>query len=176
MANDALDLDDAVFAQVAGAVRVALLAAEVDAAGQFPHHHQVHALQQVRLDRRGAQAGHVRLDRAQVGEQAECLADRQQALFRTHLRVRVRPLRTTHGAKEDCVRGLCSIQGVGRQRGAGGVDGGAADQLLVEAEMVAVAARNRAQDLDRGGGYFGADAVTGQYDDVSVHGAIPLRV
>ena len=42
--------------------------------------------------------------------------------------------------------------------------------------MMTVAARDRAQDVARGGGYLGADAVTGQYDDVSVHGAIPLRV
>ena len=175
MADHALDFDDAVFAEVAGAVFVALLATEIDAAGQFAHHHQVHALQQVRLDRRRAQAGDVRLHGAQVGEQAERLADRQQALFRAHLRVRIRPLRPADSAKQDRVGGLRGVQRVGRQRRAGGVDGSTADQLLVEAEVMAVATRDRAQDVDRGSGHFGADAVTGQYDDVSVHGAIPLR-
>ena len=130
---DALDLGDAVFAQVAGGIvgRAALLLAEVDAAGEFAHHDQVDAVQQVRLDRRGAERGRVRLHRAQVGVQAQRLADRQQALFGTH---RAPSGRTTSGpptapsstASARCRGGERSR----RQRFAGGVDRGAADQRV----------------------------------------------
>ena len=47
-ADDALDLGDGVDAGVAGAVAVAHLVAEVDAAGQLAHDQQVDARQQLR--------------------------------------------------------------------------------------------------------------------------------
>ena len=47
---------------------------------------------------------------------------------------------------------------------------GAPDQVLLELEAVAVAVGDGAQDVDRGSGDLRADAVTGQDDDVSVHG------
>ena len=59
------------------------------------------------------------------------------------------------------------------QRIAGGVDGGAADQLFLEAEAVAITGRDGAQDVDRRGGDFRSDAVAGQDDDVSVHVGTP---
>ncbi|KAG1388336.1 hypothetical protein G6F59_016000 [Rhizopus arrhizus] len=102
-------------AQVAGAVGVAGLVAEVDAAGQFAYHHEVHALQQLGLDRRGVQRRLVGAHRAQVGIQAQRLADCQQALFRAHLGVRVGPLRATDRTQQHRVGGLAGGQGGGRQ-------------------------------------------------------------
>ena len=51
------------------------------------------------------------------------------------------------------------------------------DAQVVEqrrSQVLGDAARDRAQDVDRSSGHFGADAVTGQYDDVSVHGGVSV--
>ena len=53
--HDALDLGDGVDAGVAGAIAVAQLLAEVDAAGQLAHHQQVDAGEQLGPQRRRVQ-------------------------------------------------------------------------------------------------------------------------
>jgi hypothetical protein len=67
-AHHAFDLHHAVAAYIDGLGGGALLVAEVNAAGQFAHHHDVDAMQQLRLDGRGIEHGGVRHHGAQVGE------------------------------------------------------------------------------------------------------------
>ena len=69
-----------VAANVDGVGRRSSLLAEVDSAGQFAHDHDVHAVQAIRLDRRGVEHRGVRHHRPQVREQAQGLPQPQQTL------------------------------------------------------------------------------------------------
>jgi hypothetical protein len=75
--------------------------AEVDVAGKLAHHHQVQAFggdvgaEQAGPGQLGQQQG-----RAQVGEQAQGLADAQQAFFRPFFRRKSVPLGAAHGGQE----------------------------------------------------------------------------
>ena len=89
MAHHAFDFDNAVATQVGGIGGAAGFFAKINAAGEFTYHHQIHTLQQMRFDGRCAQRGRVRFDRAQVGIQAQCFADGQQALLGAHLGIGV---------------------------------------------------------------------------------------
>jgi hypothetical protein len=73
-AHDAFDFLQGIAAHIDGFGRRARLIAEVDAAGQFAHHHDVHAAQQLRLDGRGVEDRGVRHHGAQIGEQPQRLA------------------------------------------------------------------------------------------------------
>ena len=72
---------DAVGAVVVGGVPVAARLAEVDAAGELAHHQQVGALDPLALERAGVQQRGARPHRAQVGEQAQPLAQAEQPLL-----------------------------------------------------------------------------------------------
>ena len=80
-AGDALDLLARVDAGVGGRVRGARLLAEVDPAGELAHDEQVGALDQLALERARVVQRRDRPDRAQVGEQAEALAQAEQPLL-----------------------------------------------------------------------------------------------
>ena len=168
-AHDALDLAHAVAAQVAGAIGSAGLLTEIDAAGQLTHDDEVHAFQQFGLDRRGAERGRVRAHRAQVGVQPQRLADRQQALFGADLGVRVGPLRAADRAEQDGVCLAARLQRSGRQRLAVAIDGDAPDIVFLEPEGVTETGGDGLQHRHGGGGDFRTDAVTRQYDNLSVH-------
>src|SRR3546814_11074106 len=73
-AHDALDLRHAVRAQVARAVGVALLVAEIDPASQLADDDHVDPVKQMLLDRRGAQHGSLRPHGAQGFVQHKSLA------------------------------------------------------------------------------------------------------
>ena len=101
--------------------------------------------------------------RPQVGEQAQRLAQGQQAVLGP-LRPAV-PLGAADRAQEDGVGLAAGLERLRRQRLAAGVDGFAADQVGGEVEAVAEAVGDHVQHHARGGGDFGADAVAGQQDD-----------
>jgi hypothetical protein len=171
--HDAFHFDHAVAAQVAGVIRAALLVAEIDAAGQLAHDQQVHAGEQMRLDRCRAKCGRMRCHRTQVGVKAQCLAQGEQALFRAHAGVRVRPLRPAHRTQQYGIGVLAGVQRLLRQRRAAGINGGAANQVMLEVEAMAEVACHRSQHVNGGCGDFRTNAVTGQDNDFSMHGAIP---
>jgi hypothetical protein len=58
-------------------------------------------------------------------------------LFRAHRGVRVRPLRPADRTQQHGIGGATGVEGGGGQRLASGVDGGAADQMGLEAEFMA---------------------------------------
>ena len=105
-----------------------------------------------------------RLDRAQVGEQAEALAQAEQALLGAGLvgvgRV---PFRAADGGQQDRVGALARGERLVGEGGAVGVDRGAAEQVLVVIELRA----GGLQNVDGRGGDLGADPVTGEEDDVA---------
>ena len=82
------------------------------------------------------------LHRAQVGEQAEPLAQAQQSLLRPLLGRGVVPLGSTDGTEQHCVRGAAQVQGRVRQWAADRIDGGAADEPLASVQELVALARH----------------------------------
>ena len=101
--------------------------------------------------------------RAQVGEEAEMLAQRQQ---RGALGLLVRrqrfPFRSADGAEENRVRLAADAQRLRRQRLAVDIDGGAADARFRESKVEAEFRLDRGEHAARFGHDFGADAVAGR--------------
>ncbi len=126
--HNAFDLGGAVAAHIDRFRGGAGFLAEINAAGEFAHHHDVHAAQQLRLDRRGMEHGRVGHHGPQIGEQSQRLAQLQQALFRTNLGIRVRPFRAAHRPEQYGVRLHRQVQRGGRQGLACRVDGGASQE------------------------------------------------
>ena len=99
-----------------------------------------------------------RADRPEVGEQAELLAQAEQALLRA--RTAAVPLRAADGGEQDGVGGAAGRERLVGQRRAGGVDRRAAERMLVVVE--------RADGVEHPGGGgedLGADPVAGKQDD-----------
>ena len=153
-----VDLLDRVGAVVVGGVAVAAAVAEVDAAGQLADDQQVGALDALALQRAGVQQRRQRLDRAQVGVQPQALAQPEQSLLGPR-RVGVGrvPLRAADRAEQHRVGGAALLQHLVGERGAVGVDRGAADQVLVDLD-----AAELVEQLGRGGADLGADPVAGR--------------
>ena len=152
-------------AEVGGGVLGARLLAEVDPAGQLAHDEQVGALDPLAPQRRGVIERRQRLDGAQVGVQAEPLAQPEQALLGTRrLRVGGVPLGAADGREQHRVGGAAGGERLVGERGAVGVDRGAAEGVLLELEVA-----DGAQQLERRRHDLGADPVSGQRDDAVCH-------
>ena len=142
---------------------VALLLAEVDAAGELAHDEDVGALddlgpQRARVDERRARA-----DRPEVGEEAEALAQAEEALLRAGLvRVGRVPLRAADRPEQDGVGLAALLEDVVGERDPVLVDRRAADEVLLVGEVA-----DGVEDLDGGRDDLGADPVAGQERDVA---------
>ena len=143
--------------------------AEVDAARQLADHEDVDALELLGLQRRGRGELGRRRDGPQVREQAERLADREQALLGAVLHGNVGPLRPADGAEQDARRRLAGCDRRVGQRRAGGVVRRAADQCVLELELQRVLRRDALEHAHGRGRDLGADAVAGQDDDARAH-------
>ena len=113
--------------------------AEVDVARQFAQDHDVQAGDHFVLKGRGIGQFFVQQCRAQVGEQAQFLADAQQPLLRPHRPRQRVVLRPAHGAEQDGIglpgeRQCCLWQGI-----LGRVVAGAANGRLLHFDLHAVA-------------------------------------
>ena len=145
--------------------------AEVEAAGELAHDGDVDA-----LDDLGAQGGGPGqraedLDRAQVGVEAQLLADAQQALLGAGLgAVGGVPLGAAHGGEQHGVARAGDVEGLGGQGVAGSVDGAAADEGLLEAELGTVLSADGLEHLDALGHDLRADAVALQDADLELLG------
>ena len=117
-------------------VAVEAAVAEVDAAGELAHDEQVGALDALALERAGVEQRRARPHRAQVREQAEPLAQAEQALLGPRLaRVGGVPLRAADGGEQHRVGAAAGLEHLVGERRAVRVDRGAADQVLVELEV-----------------------------------------
>ena len=93
------------------------------------------------------------------------LRSAQQPLLRAHRGGRVRPLRSADGAEQDRVGAPAQRQRRGRQRLAGRVDRGAADEAASKRESWPWRRATASSARTRLGGDLGADAVARQYRD-----------
>src|SRR5439155_15835992 len=115
-----------------------------------------------RLEGGAIDEGWRELDWAQVGEEAETLAQAEERLLRPHRRLGVVPLGPADRAQEDGVGAPAETQRRVRQGGAELVDRGAADGRLLESELYPVAPADRFKHTHRLGRDFGADPVAGE--------------
>ena len=167
--DDPLDLGDGVRAAVGGAIVVAHLVAEVDAARQLAHDEHVDAGQPFRTQRRRVEQLGIDRHRAQVGVEAQAFADREQALLGADLGARVVPLRAAHRAQQHGVGLLRDRQRLGRQRRPGLVDRRAADQRFAQRESVSPSLTDRRQHTRRLRDHFGTDSIPRQNGNSSTH-------
>ena len=137
--------------------------AEVQAARQLPHDHDVDALQQVRLDRAGVDDRGEDLYRPEVREQVEALTDGEDAVLWPGLGVWVVPLGTAYRSEEHAVDAIADLQRLVRERGAKVVDGIAADPPVAQVEVVPEPGSDGIEDLDGLGSDLGAYSVSRQY-------------
>ena len=164
-ARDALDLPHGVDAGVVCGVAVEAAVAEVDPTRELAHHEQIGALDPLALERAGIEQRRARADRAQVGEQAQALAQAEQPLLGTRLAgIRGVPLGPADGGKQHGVGATAGVEHLVGQRRAVLVDRGTAHQLVFELEVAQLGEHGprRVHDL-------GADAVAGQRDYSAAH-------
>src|SRR5262249_46465537 len=138
---------------------------EVVPAGELPHHHEIDALEPLRSQRGGADQRRYRPDRPQVGVDAEAPAQAEECLLGPHARLGIVPLRTADGAEQHRVGGPRAVELGGRQRLAGGVDGGAADHAGAEGEPDVVARHHGLEHGDGFPGHLGSDAIAREQRD-----------
>jgi hypothetical protein len=79
------------------------------------------------------------------------------------------PFRASDGTQQGRIRPLREREGLGRQRLARRIDGGAAQQARHEFKGVAETCLYGAKDAHRLGGYLAADAVAGKNRDQRLH-------
>jgi hypothetical protein len=148
--------------------------AEIDAAGELAQDDDVEPFHHLALEARGFGERRVAHRRPDVGEQAEVLAQPQQARLRAHvIRHRV-PFRPADRAEDHRVGGLGLGHRVVGDRDAVGVVAAAAHQPLFGLEAVGAAIVEEPDDLLHLGHHFGTDAVAGkQQKPVGCHAAEP---
>jgi len=140
--------------------------AEVDVAGQLADDQDVQARHQLGLEAGGPHQLLVADGRAEVGKQAQVLAQAQNGLFGAQGPVELVVLPVAHGAKQHRIGRFGQGQrGLG-QGVAVRVVGGAAHQGLLHLEGQA----QGLEHLDRFGHDFGADAVT--RENCNFHGGL----
>ena len=134
--------------------------AEVDAAGQLAHNHNVHIVaDNVVFNRRSALERSENHGRTQVGKQAQCAANAQKTCLGTVVAGLVVPLGTAHRAEQHAVGSLALCHGFFGKRHAGCVDCTAAEQRLVIGDGKTKLLRRLVEHLDSLIDDFGADAV-----------------
>ncbi len=151
-AGDPLDLGACVDAGVRGGVWGPRLLPEVDTAGQLAHHQQVGPFDQLPLERTRVIQRLQRLDRAQVGEQPQALAQPEQTLLGPGLiRVGGVPLRPAYSGQQ-------AASGLEHRRG--GVDVGhgvdPAGEQVDRDEHRSQEQDDEHRHLDQRAGLFGA--------------------
>ena len=143
--------------------------AEIDPARQLANHEDVDAFELLRLQRRGGRELRHGRHGAEIREQAERLADREQALLGAVLHGNVGPLRTADGAEQDAVDAL---QAAIVFSGSGDPSASYAAPPINESSNSSRSSCCDGDLLEHPNGCprdLGTDAVAGQYHDVRAH-------
>ena len=85
--------------------------AEVNAAGELPHHHQVNALDDLALEAAGIDKGRNDFDRSQVGEQAKPCPEAEQPRFGALLPRQAVVLGAANRGEQNRIGALAGFQG-----------------------------------------------------------------
>ena len=143
--------------------------AEVQAAEQLAHEHDVGAANDLFFQRRTIRDAWINDCRTKVGESLERLAQAEQAGFDALFGRKVIVFWRSHRAQQNSVAVQAALDGLCRQRCSELIDGYAADRALGEFELVVVQVRHAAQNAHRFPSDFGTDAVAGQDRDLELH-------
>ena len=182
--GDALDLVGVVDLGIDGALLAVaeigdgLGLAEIDAAGQLAHDHDVEAVDQVALERGGVGERLIADGGAEIGEQLEVLAQAEQPGLGALVVRHAIPFRAADRAEHDGVGGKRALHGGLGDGLAMGVVGAAADQvgLGLDAWQGRCALTQATTPLGLAH-HLGADAVAGEQQKlIGCHGcAVPCR-
>ncbi len=138
---------------------------KVDVTGQLTHDHDIQTCDDIALQSRGlgqrikAQRG------AEIGKQAQLLADAEQAALRAHRIIQRLPFRAADRTEQDGIGLMCFLQRLGGQGGAGLVIGRAADERMLRFELHAAVGGEPAKDFHSFANDFRANAVAGKQKD-----------
>ena len=146
----------------------ALRLAKIRPAGQLTQDDQIDPTHNVGFEGRGIDQGVVDLDRADVGEELEALAQAEQALLRPDfgLRILARP---AHSPEQNRIRGFGLGPGVGGQCLARLFDRADAKQGGVELDRMAIFIGDGPYDAHALGNDFRANVITGEDADSQFH-------
>ena len=178
--GDALDLVGVVDLGVDGALLAIaevddlLRLAEIDAAGQLAHDHDVEAFDDLTLERRSVGQRRIAYGGPQIGEETEILAQAQQARLGPHVVGNIGPFRAADRRQHYRVGGLRQRHVRFADRVAMRVIGRAADQAFFEFERGEARFGNNACDLFDFRRHFGTDAVARQKQDFIAGHIAPL--
>ncbi len=170
--GDALDLVGFVDLRIDGAllsvaeVDDLLGLAEIDAAGQLAHDHDVEAVDQLALQRRGVGERGITDRGAQIGEQLEVLAQPQQPGLGPLLVRNAIPFGAADGAEHHRVGLKRASHGRVRDRLAMGIVGRAADEVGLGLDGDAALAVDPSDDALDFGHHLRPDAVARQQQDI----------
>ena len=111
----------------------------------------------------------IRANRAQIRKHAQSLANSQQPFFGPLLGWCIIEFRETDSAHEGRVGGGGKFRRLVGEGGAGLMNGDAAEQPFGQIQRVIPLVRDMLQHAHSFAGNLGADAVTGEDEDVEVH-------
>ena len=174
-AGDALDLVGVVDLRIDGALLAVadvadlLRLAEIDAAGQLAQDQDVEPLDQLALQRRGVGERRIADGGAEIGEDAELLAQPQQRRLRALLVGHLVPFRPADRAEDHRIGGERLRHRRLGDRHAMRVVGGAADQILLDLEGAEPGLVHEGDDRLHLGHDLRADAVAGKKEDAVRH-------
>src|SRR6185437_78598 len=162
-------VDGGIASEALGGFLAQLVFTEIDVAGQFADNFEVAAFDALGAQRRDALQRGAHADGAQINEQAELLAQGEEAAFRTNVERELVPGWAADGAEKDRVRRAAAREGLRGERHAAAVNRLAAEGQLAEVEGVAERGGAILQDLNGGAGDLGADAVAREDGDILFH-------
>src|SRR6185312_2675353 len=133
---------------------------EVESTEQLANKENVHVLKNRGFQRRAICELRKRHCRTEIGKSAELLAETEQASFRTLVRREVIKLRRSHGAEKDSIAVQARFQSIVRQRRAGGMDGGSADEFFFEMKFAVLEMRHGLENANSFMAHFRAHSIT----------------
>ena len=173
--GDALDLVGLVDLGVDGALLAVpqildlLRLAEIDAAGQLAHDHDVEAVDAVALERGGVGERRVADGRTEIGEELEVLAQAQKAGLRALVVRDAVPFGAADRAEHHRIGGRCASHGRVRDRLPMRIVGAAADEVGLGLDLGVPSRIHPGDDAGDLGHHFGADAVAGEEQKFVCH-------
>ena len=147
--------------------------AEIDAAGQFPQDDDVEPVHHVALEAGGVRQRGIADRRPDIREQAEILAQPQQAGLRPHVIGHAVPFRPADRAEDDGVGRVRLGHGLVGDRDLVGVIAGTADEPFLGLEPPHAARVHPGDEFLHLGHHLGADAVAGEKKELVGRHVLP---
>ena len=136
--------------------------AEINTAGQFPHHHNVYPFHHISLEGGGFNELGQNLGGAQIGKQPQTRSQPQQPPLRANLTGQGIPLIAPDRRQHNRIASPTGRQRFFRQGLSGGIDRTATNQRLGELKGHLQLPPHGLQHRHRHAGNFGTNAITGQ--------------